>query len=109
MSLIKRLLDVIERLHLFALIIFAAIGGFGAIYVHYVTIITALDRSGWLMCIAAFMLPMISEIYWFIKIGTAEGFNAIYCQTIIVYTSILIVIFIFILIYSTIQSFEKSN
>jgi|GEM_PF-1225618 len=53
--------------------------------IHIWTIVIAYSVSGILASVLTLIFPVLSEIYWFFKIGNHFGYSALYCVAIIAY------------------------
>lgn len=56
--------------------------------IHVWTIIIAFSVSGFFLAVLTLIFPVISEIYWFFKVGTNVGFGATYCLAIMAYVGL---------------------
>jgi len=56
---------------------------------HIWTIVIAFKLSGLFNVILTIFFPVISEIYWFFKIGINVGFSAYYCIAIMIYVVVM--------------------
>lgn len=53
------------------------------IVMHIWTILTAFSASGWLAALLTLIFPVISELYWFFRVGFSAGFGDPYCLSLI--------------------------
>jgi len=66
----------------------------GGILIHVWTIILAYAFSGLFAAAITFCMPVISELYWFVKIGSRYGFNHQYCIIIMGFIGVSIFVFL---------------
>ena len=62
--------------------------------IHLWTIVIAFKISGIIATILTFIFPVLSEIYWFFKIGSNLGFGNIYCLSIMAYIGLFGIVFL---------------
>jgi hypothetical protein len=53
--------------------------------IHVWTIVASYIAKGLIVAVFTFLMPGISEIYWFVKIGIELGFDSNYCVAIMAY------------------------
>lgn len=58
--------------------------------IHIWTVIIAYKTSGLWAAVISTPLPVVSEIYWLIRIGVNDGFTSPYCVTVIALLPLLI-------------------
>lgn len=56
--------------------------------VHVLTIVIAFSVSGLFAAILTLIFPVLSEIYWFLKVGSNVGFGTTYCVSIMAYVGL---------------------
>ena len=56
--------------------------------IHVWTIVIAFSVSGLLAAVLTLVFPVVSEIFWFIDIGSNLGFDTTYCVSIIAYVAL---------------------
>lgn len=59
--------------------------GILGLVIHVMTIVIAVKVSGIFAAVVTLMLPVISQIFWFFKIGNAFGYGSNYCVAIMAY------------------------
>jgi len=65
------------------------------VIIHVWTIILAFMIKGFLAAIITFVFPVISQIFWFFKIGSNVGYtNNWFCIAIMVYAGLWVVVFV---------------
>ena len=64
------------------------------IIIHLWTVFLAFKISGIIATILTFIFPVLSEIYWFFKVGSNVGFGNIYCLSIMAYIGLLGIFFL---------------
>lgn len=65
------------------------------VLIHVWTIIIAFMLKGFLAALISFIFPVVSQIYWFFKIGSNVGFtNNWFCISIIAYVGLWLIVFI---------------
>ena len=67
-----------------ALIVASILG----LIVHVLTIVIAFSVSGLFAAVLTLIFPILSEIYWFFKVGSNVGFGATYCVSIMAYVGL---------------------
>ena len=67
-------------------------GIFLSLVIHIWTTVIALTVSGLFAAFLTLILPVLSEIYWFFKVGNNVGFGTTYCVSIIVYVVLFIIV-----------------
>ena len=71
------------------------------VVIHIWTVVIAFLTSGLFAAVITLILPVLSEIYWFIKVGSNVGFGTTYCVAIMVYIGLFGVAFLGIKIASS--------
>lgn len=65
------------------------------VIIHVWTIILAFMIKGFLAAIITFVFPVLSQIFWFFKIGSNVGYtNNWFCIAIMVYAGLWVVVFV---------------
>ena len=64
-----------------------AIKTFGLV-IHGWTVVVAFLAKGFLAAVLSFMMPVLSTVYWFFKIGANIGYDTLYCVAIMAYAVI---------------------
>jgi len=80
-----------------ALIVASILG----LIVHVLTIVIAFSVSGLFAAILTLIFPVLSEIYWFLKVGSNVGFGTTYCVSIMTYVGLFGVGFLGVMIASS--------
>jgi hypothetical protein len=80
-----------------ALIVASILG----LIVHVLTIVIAFSVSGLFAAILTLIFPVLSEIYWFLKVGSNVGFGTTYCVSIMAYVGLFGVGFLGVMIASS--------
>ena len=62
--------------------------------IHVWTIVIAFSVSGLFAAVLTLVFPVLSEIYWFFKVGSNVGFDATYCVSIMAYVGLFGVAFL---------------
>ena len=60
-----------------------------ALVIHVWTVVVAFFASGLLAAVFSLMLPMLSTVYWFFKIGASVGYDSVYCVAVMAYVVII--------------------
>ena len=58
-------------------------GNILALIIHVYSIVIAFSLSGIIAAVITFILPGLSELYWFFKIGSHFGFDSLYCVSLL--------------------------
>lgn len=69
--------------------------------IHVWTIVIAFSASGLFAAVLTLVFPVLSEIYWFLGIGSNFGFGATYCLAIMAYVGLFGVMFLGAMIISS--------
>lgn len=69
--------------------------------IHIWTIIIAYLASGLLAAIFTSAFPVLSEIYWFFRIGSNAGFDVLYCISIMSYVGLFGVAFLGLMVVAS--------
>ena len=69
--------------------------------IHVWTIVIAFSVSGLFAAVLTLIFPVLSEIYWFFKVGSNVGFGATYCVAIMAYVGLFGVVFLGAMIASS--------
>ena len=78
--------------------------------IHVWTVVIAYLTSGLFAAVLTLIFPVISEIYWFFKVGSNLGFGVYYCVAIMAYILLWVVAFVGLKIASSGNSFSlKKN
>ena len=67
-----------------ALIVASILG----LVIHVLTIVIAFSVSGLFAAVLTLIFPILSEIYWFFKVGSNVGFGTTYCVSIMAYVGL---------------------
>lgn len=70
------------------------VAGILGLVIHVWTIVIAFLTSGLFAAVLTFIFPVLSEIYWFFKVGSSLGFGTNYCIAIMVYIGLFGVVFL---------------
>ena len=62
--------------------------------IHVWTVVIAYLTSGLFAAVLTLIFPVISEIYWFFKVGSNLGFGVNYCVAIMAYILLWVVAFV---------------
>ena len=62
--------------------------------IHVWTIVIAFLLSGLFAAVLTLVFPVLSEIYWFFKIGSNLGYGTTYCVSIMAYVALFGVVFL---------------
>lgn len=89
------------------MIIYLLFAGFG-LAIHVWSIILAYFVSGLFAATLTLSFPVISQIYWFFKIGLRAGFDNIYCMAIMGYIGFLVIGFIITILIGVMVEKNKS-
>lgn len=68
------------------------------------TVIIAYNTSGFWAAVISIPVPLVSDIYWLIRVGVNTGFTSPYCVTVIALLSLLIVAAIIFIVSILIES-----
>jgi hypothetical protein len=63
------------------------------LFIHFWSIVIALSISGIFSAMVTFVLPVVSTIFWFFKVGFNVGFDNFYCLSILGYIGLMIIFF----------------
>ena len=70
------------------------VAGILGLVIHVWTIVIAFMTSGLFAAVLTFIFPVLSEIYWFFKVGSSLGFGTNYCIVIMVHIGLFGVVFL---------------
>ena len=59
--------------------------------IHVWTIIIAFSIKGLFAAVVTLIFPFLSELYWFIKVGSNIGYNTTYCISIMAYIGLFVI------------------
>jgi hypothetical protein len=62
--------------------------------IHIWTIVIAFSVSGLFAAVLTLIFPVLSEIYWFFKVGSNVSFSTTYCVSIMAYVGLFGVVFL---------------
>jgi hypothetical protein len=69
--------------------------------IHVWTIVIAFIISGLFAAVITLAFPVLSEIYWFFKVGSNAGFGTTYCVSIMAYVGLFGIAFLGAMILSS--------
>ncbi len=72
----------------------AIVGSILGLIIHVWTIVIAFLVSGLFAAVLTVIFPVLSEIYWFFKVGSNVGFSATYCVSIMAFVGLFGVVFL---------------
>jgi hypothetical protein len=68
--------------------------------IHVWTTVIAFIVSGLFAAVLTLVFPVLSQIYWFFKVGSNIGYDTLYCVSIMAYVALIVIVFIFSAIFS---------
>jgi|SaaInlV_200m_DNA_5_1039737.scaffolds.fasta_scaffold10256_4 hypothetical protein len=62
--------------------------------IHVWTIMLAFSIKGLFAAVLTLIFPVLSELYWFFKVGSNVGYDATYCVSIMAYVGLFVLVFV---------------
>lgn len=75
-----------------------ALAGLGAsmlgLIIHVWTVVIAFSVAGMFAAVLTLIFPVLSQVFWFFKVGANMGFGTMYCVAIMAYIGCFVIVFL---------------